>query len=306
MAWKSEWASQWKVWDVCTEGAGKEYNAPNSAFFVNAEICEKILKFPMPEPIFYEHLLIDNKKMSASVGNVIYPHEWLEVSRPEALKYLYMKKLAKTRSFSWQDLPKLEAEFDKVTSVALGKTVCEDKKEEFNQNKLYVYSLVKGRKPLPLQVDFSTIASFIQLFPREELISKLESCGLIKALSKEEKQQLEERISHAMLWLEKHAPADVKLKFLDALTDDIAVQIPTNLKPLISEISSKLPQLNSADDIQSLIFNSTKIHNIKPAELFKALYLLILGKPQGPKIGTLVLAIGKDKIISRLKQFCSS
>jgi lysyl-tRNA synthetase class 1 len=103
LVWKSEWAAQWKRWNVCSEGAGKEYESKNSAFWVNAEIAEKVLGFPFPEPIFYEHLIIGGVKMSASIGNVIYPSDWLKVSRPETLKYLYMKRLMKTRSFEWKD-----------------------------------------------------------------------------------------------------------------------------------------------------------------------------------------------------------
>ena len=68
-----------------------------SAWWVNAEICEKVLDFPMPVPIFYEYLIIDNQKMSASVGNVVYPRDWLEIARPELLRYFYNKRLMKTR-----------------------------------------------------------------------------------------------------------------------------------------------------------------------------------------------------------------
>ncbi|MBI2145065.1 lysine--tRNA ligase, partial [Candidatus Woesearchaeota archaeon] len=80
LAWKSEWAAQWARWGIATEGAGKEYQVPGSAFWINAEICERILDFPSPEPIFYEHLTIDGVKMSASLGNVVYPRQWLEVA----------------------------------------------------------------------------------------------------------------------------------------------------------------------------------------------------------------------------------
>ena len=53
LLWKSEWAAEWARWNIACEGAGKEYHVPNSAFWVNAEILEKILDFPMPVPFFY-------------------------------------------------------------------------------------------------------------------------------------------------------------------------------------------------------------------------------------------------------------
>src|SRR3989344_1029688 len=105
LMWKSEWAAQWAYFRVVAEGAGKEYQVPGSAFWVNAEICEQVLEFPMPEPIFYEHLMIDNVKMSASLGNVVYPRDWLEGASPELLRYYYNKRLMRQRSFSWKLLP---------------------------------------------------------------------------------------------------------------------------------------------------------------------------------------------------------
>ncbi|HLG23762.1 MAG TPA: lysine--tRNA ligase, partial [Candidatus Nanoarchaeia archaeon] len=105
LLWKSEWAAQWARWQVVSEGAGKEYQVPNSAFWINGEIVEKVLDYPMPEPIFYEHLTIDNQKMSASLGNVVYPKDWVEVAPTEILRLFYNKRLMTTRSFSWKDLP---------------------------------------------------------------------------------------------------------------------------------------------------------------------------------------------------------
>ncbi|MEK6852240.1 MAG: lysine--tRNA ligase, partial [Nanoarchaeota archaeon] len=112
LVWKSEWAAEWARWQVSSEGAGKEYQVPSSAWWVNAEICERILDFPMPFPIFYEHIMIEGKKMSASLGNVIYPVQWLEVAPPELLRVFYNKRLAQTRSVSWKELPALYAEYE--------------------------------------------------------------------------------------------------------------------------------------------------------------------------------------------------
>jgi len=82
LMWKGEWAAQWALWQVDCEGAGKEYVVPSSAWWVNGEIAEKVLDYPMPVPVFYEHLMIEGEKMSASLGNVVYPGDWLEVAPP--------------------------------------------------------------------------------------------------------------------------------------------------------------------------------------------------------------------------------
>ncbi|MDP3764952.1 MAG: lysine--tRNA ligase, partial [Nanoarchaeota archaeon] len=137
LAYKSEWASQWARWKISCEGAGKEYQVPNSAFWINAEICEKVLDFPSPEPFFYEHILIDNAKMSASIGNVVYPKDWLEVAPAELLRMFYNKRLMTTRSFSWKDLSNLYDEYDYMSKIYFGNLKLENKKEELHYKRLF-------------------------------------------------------------------------------------------------------------------------------------------------------------------------
>ena len=290
LVWKSEWAAQWNHWNVCSEGAGKEYEARNSAFWVNAEICEKVLHYPMPVPIFYEHLMIDGRKMSASVGNVVYPKEWVEVSRPEALKYLYMKRIMKSRSFSWHDVPNLELELDRAASE--------------KGNKLVEYSSIKGRKILPVPVDYGTIASLVQLFKEDSLLlGNLSESGLLaKKLAMEERSSLLERIGMARKWVEKYAPQEFKLSFLENLSKRETNAMDASAKKLLPALFKKLSPLDSAEEMQQAIFELAKASNVKPKLLFKAVYLALTGKDSGPRAGLLILALGKDRCLGRFKE----
>ncbi|MAG18276.1 MAG: lysine--tRNA ligase [Candidatus Diapherotrites archaeon] len=303
LIWKSEWAAQWKRWQVVSEGAGKEYNAPNSAWFVNAEICEKVLDYPMPEPIFYEHLFIDGQKMSASVGNVVYPHEWLEVGRPEALKLLYMKKLAKTRSFSWKDLPILESELDKAALADTLITELGDSKEKKQLQKLYHYSKVKGREAFPVQVDYSLVASLVTTIPDNQLLFEklVEMQEFDKQGLEKMKEQVFERMNHARNWVEKYVP-EKKLEFVEEYSVE---GIDEKTKKLFADIANELDKDNSVGEVQQRIFETAKANGIKPQDLFRSLYQVMIGKERGPKIGTLVFAFGKEKVIERLKEISS-
>jgi len=290
LVWKSEWAAQWKTWKVCSEGAGKEYEAKNSAFWVNAEICEKVLDFPMPVPIFYEHLTIDGKKMSASLGNVVYPKDWAEVARPETLKYLYMKRIMKSRSFSWRDVPNLELELDRALAS--------------EDNKLVFYSTIKGRKLSIAPVDYGTISSMVQLFSDDKaLLENLSNAGLVpKNISKEEKSTLLDRIKLARTWVEKYVPVESKLSFLENLSEKELSQIDPSAKKLIPKIVEALNPLNSAEELQQAIFETAKANDVQPKQAFKSIYLSLTGKVSGPRAGLLILALGKERCLERLKE----
>ncbi|HLD58407.1 MAG TPA: lysine--tRNA ligase [archaeon] len=299
MPWKSEWAMQWKLWHVCSEGAGKEYESRNSAFWINAEICEKLLHFPMAEPIFYEHLIVDGVKMSASLGNVVYPHDWVAVSRPETLRLLYLKKLMKTRSFSWREVPLLELELDRLFESVAEKKGSE---KELEQNKKLLHFVEMKSRPLPVpKPDFSTAIMLGQLFSENrQALEMLESMGVASGKeSKKEKEFLSERLGLAREFAKKFLPEEQKISFAPLQEID-SKKIGAQEKALFPEISKKILASKTAEEIQSLVFSEAKANNLEPKKLFSALYTAILNKETGPRFGSLVFAFGKEKVCSRL------
>src|SRR3989344_1883205 len=218
LVWKSEWASQWALWKVVSEGAGKEYQVPNSAFWINAEIVEKVHGFPSPAPIFYEHLMIDNVKMSASLGNVVYPKDWLEVAGPELLRLFYNKRLMTTRSFSWSNLPQLYDEYDYMAKIYLGKIKLENEKEELHYKRLFRISNLNEPEE-PLEITFSHAAIIAQVFSEEkDAVKSMERTGHYK---KEFHKRIFERIRNAKVWLDKYAPDDSKFILQKEVSKDL-------------------------------------------------------------------------------------
>ena len=293
LLWKSEWAAQWARWQVVSEGAGKEYQVPNSAWWINGEIVEKVIGFPMPVPIFYEHIMIDNQKMSASVGNVVYPKDWLEVAPPELLRMFYNKRLMTTRSFSWKDLPNLYDEYDYMAKVYLGNANLENKKEEAHFKRLFKVSHGKEIQK-PVELSFSHAAVIAQIFPNEEdAIKSMEKTG---HYNKEMHERIFERLRKAKIWLKKYAPEDVKF--------EVQKHVPKNIE--LSEKEKKalhmIAQLLIEKEYnEKSLFNefynvSNKIE-LNPADFFRAAYKVLLNKEKGPKLAPFILALGKEKVV---------
>jgi len=293
LAYKSEWAAQWVRWSVSCEGAGKEYQVPTSAFWINAEICEKVLNFPSPETFFYEHIMIDNQKMSASIGNVVYPREWLEVAPAELLRLFYNKRLMTTRSFSWKDLPNLYDEYDKIAKIYFGEIKSENKKEESHYKRLFEVSHGMQIKS-SVGLSFSHAAIIAQTFPNEEdAVKSMEKTGHYK---KEEHDAIFDRLHMAKLWLKKYAPEEVKF--------EIQKQVPKNLilTPKQKEALHKTANMIKEKDYdEKSLFEEfyciSKNLGMEPQEFFKAAYKVLLNKERGPKLAPFILALGKEKVI---------
>ena len=57
---------------------------------------------------------------------------------------------------------------------------------------------------------------------------------------------------------------------------------------------------HTEEETQYEIFEMAKRRDIKPGKLFKTTYLLLLGKPRGPKLGPFLLALNSDFVAKRL------
>ena len=292
LLWKSEWAAQWARWQVVSEGAGKEYQVPNSAFWINGEIVEKVLDYPMPEPIFYEHLTIDNQKMSASLGNVVYPKDWVEVAPTEILRLFYNKRLMTTRSFSWKDLPILYDDYDKLAKIYFGETILENKKEESHYKRLF--ELSSGKKmQKPLDMSFSHAAVIAQTFTDEDDIVK----GIAKTghYKKEDHDRIFERLRTVKIWLRKYAPYDVKFEVQKEVPKGVI--LTDKEKEALHIVAQKLKENEYTEQtLFEEFYNLSKSLELKPQEFFKAAYKVLLNKERGPKLAPFILALGKEKV----------
>jgi lysyl-tRNA synthetase class 1 len=52
-------------------------------------IVKELFGYDPPEPVLYEHILVDGQKMSKSLGNIVTLEEMLEVVKPEILRFFF-------------------------------------------------------------------------------------------------------------------------------------------------------------------------------------------------------------------------
>ena len=305
LLYKSELAVQWAHWNVAAEGFGKEYQLPGSAFWINGEIAEKVLGFPMPVPIFYEHLLIDGEKMSASKGNVIYPADWLKSAPPELLRFLYNKKLMKSRSFSWSVLPNLFDDFDMHERVYFGKENLANEKEREHMKRLYEISCLSLPKNMPAQIPFDFAAMVSQIFSEDRFSQALEvfkSSGHLKGKpAKAEEDAIKARLSFARNWVKEHGPEQYKIKLLER--PPLGLKLSKEQKHVLQELASLLEKKPlKQEELHSLFWEIARKHGVSPQEFFRAAYTVLLGRDSGPKLAHFILAVGQKKIAELLRQ----
>jgi len=296
LMWKSEWAAQWARWKVCSEGAGKEYQVPGSAFWVNGEIVEKVLKFPMPEPIFYEHLIIDGKKMSASLGNIVYPHEWLIIAPPELLRLLYLKDPMRVRDFKWEDVPRIFDERDELEKIYHGKKKIENERDKITLCRLFEMIQIKPlKKTYQPKIPFDLLLEIIKILPEKNqlnfTLNKLKELGHIKTVTPGLKTGIKERLFYGKNWFEKFGKKE-----------EVRIEVTDKEKNAIKDLIKVIEMEKDGEKLQTEIFKVAKNHGIKPSKFFRLIYQIILNQNRGPRLGPYVIQRGKKEMIKLLEK----
>ncbi len=293
LMWKGEWATQWAHWGVVAEGAGKEYQVPGSAWWVNAEICERVLGFPMPVPIFYEYLLIDGAKMSASVGNVVYPRQWKEIARPELLRFIYNKRLMKTRTFSWTDLPTIREDYNRHERIFYNKEKPRNEKDGAHAKRLYELSQLKVSRKMPLQLPFRLCTMVVQIFgvDVDKALEVLKKTGHVEG--KVNRDEVRVFLARVKKWADAYAPESYRITM-----QPCAKGLGKKEKGYLLGFAGGL---RGTEGVKELCRSLMEKEGIPSKEFFANVYMLLFGKDHGPRLAEFVEVYGRNRVADAIE-----
>jgi lysyl-tRNA synthetase class 1 len=125
----------------------------------------------------------------------------------------------------------------------------------------------------------------------EEFITeKLQSYGYLQK-NQVLDGRLKVRIKYAFNWIKDFE--EIK---------ETAVSLTNEEKTAVAELIEVLKAEGEAEKIQNAIFNTAKKHGLPLGNFFKTLYTILIGVPQGPRLGPYILAMGKQNVIDALER----
>jgi lysyl-tRNA synthetase class I len=68
------------------------------------------------------------------------------------------------------------------------------------------------------------------------------------------------------------------------------------MKGEIVSFTEKLSSSMSAENIHNLVYTIAKEAGVSTSDLFKAIYLCLISKDHGPRLGKLIVAIGVERV----------
>jgi lysyl-tRNA synthetase class 1 len=295
LTWKSEFAARWKALDIRFEAYGKDIA---DSVKINDRICREVLCFEPPSHAKYEMFLDKGgKKISKSAGNVFTPQVWFRYGSQQSLLLLMLKRFVGTRTLDVSDIPSYMNELDVLEDVYFGKKQV-SARDVAKLKGLYKYCWVMNPPAKPnIHVPYNLLAFLVKMAPKECLnnfvTEKLQNYGYLPK-NQQVEAELEKRVEYALNWVRDFN--EIK---------ETPVNLTETEETAVAELVNVLKDADEPDEIQNAIFNAAKTNGLKPGAFFRTLYSILMGAPQGPRLGPYILAMGKQNVIAALRRALS-
>ncbi|MCK4443621.1 MAG: lysine--tRNA ligase [Thermoplasmata archaeon] len=312
--WRLEWPSLWKILHVDIEPFGKDHATPGGSRDSCKDIAKNIMDLEPPFGIPYEWVGMsrdgtDMGDMSSSSFKGFTPREWLELGEPEALRFTYLQTNPSKRIVL--DLAKMDVYHDHLDSGHRDYWG-EDKDEPGDlRSRSYEISAVDRvlREDMYI-VPFKEASLLTQISPSEDklqwVVSRLRDTGkLTRELSDDESQYLSERMVLADHWIKTHAPEDLQVHLMEELPVGVRNELTEDDVRSLSIFKERLEGTDwNEDALKETMMSASKGEGfpVDTRRFFRNLYLVLLGKEQGPRAAPFLSILQKDFVIQRLEE----
>ncbi len=287
MQWKADWAMRWVGLGVDYEMAGKDLSESVKL----SSAITRILGCVPPEGLSYELFLDENgSKISKSKGNGISMEEWLTYGTPESLSLYMYQSPRKAKKLYFDVIPKTVDEY----LMHLNKFASLEGKEKYASPIWHIHGENPPKEDVPV-----TFALLLNLVSASNAADKETLWGFISNYEQDatpEKHPLLDQLAgYALVYYENFVKPNKNYR------------TPTNkeiaaLKALKEQINA-MPDNASASDLQTAVFSVGKDQNYENLrEWFGALYEILLGQKEGPRMGSFIALYGKDKFIELINK----
>jgi lysyl-tRNA synthetase class 1 len=305
LTWRLDWAGRWKLLGVTCEPFGKDHAAAGGSWDTSSVIIERIFDYPKPLPLEYEHFIVGGERMSKSKGNVVTLGELLDVVPPEIVRYVLVRTDAnKHKDFDWAKIPQLVDEFERVERIYYGLEEPSPREDPEDLRRIYELSLTEPGAPEELhQVPFGHLLTLVQLYPDAgAMLATLRRTGEVpEGLAEDQVARIVAKAENARNWVERFAPGDQRFSPMDELTDEARGMLSVEQRAYLTRLSGRLEDTQwTGQAIHDAVHGLSKEVGLRARDAFGAVYIALLGRTRGPRVGYFLASMDRDWVVSRL------
>lgn len=309
LVWKVDWPMRWAYENVVFEAGGVDHSSPGSSFTVGSELVSAIFDGEPPEYVPYSFVGTDGAaKMSSSRGGAPTPTDALAVIEAPILRRLYCREPRKSFTIAFNEkLANLYDEWDRLSrNVAAGKASA----GELATHTRSVGSATVTLPTTPRPLHFRSLASVIDITQGDEAQLRRIAEGMAEGGPLASLDELRPRLDRATTWVWTYLPEAERTHVRDTPdTHTLGSLDPTDAEA-IRLLVDGLDDNWSLDGLTTLVYGIPKQQRGIPVDskekdpelqaaqraFFALLYRLLVGRDTGPRLPTLLLAVGADRI----------
>lgn len=309
LPWRIDWPMRWAYEQVRFEPGGKDHSSDGGSYDTAKQIVAQVYGGWAPEYVAYDFVSIKGRggKISSSSGEVVTVADCLRIYEPKLLRWIFASYRPNTEFAISFDLDaiKLYDEYDRALALAHqaedgGKN---DKKRQVARRTLDLADpagkrIVPGTEP-PSQPAFRPLSVILQVYDGdlERTRAHYERRGELH--DDAERELFDVRARCVWNWIEEFAPDDFKYRIrrepvVRALEGDVRVAMQR-----LVEVLAANPDIGEDELVPHMktLFDGL---SIGATEFFPVVYDLLIDRPKGPKLTTLVSVMGTARALPLL------
>ena len=290
VGWKVDWALRWMDLDVDYEMYGKDLI---ESARISSALTRALQKTP-PAGMSYEMFLDeDGSKISKSDGSGLSIDDWLEYGPLESLSYFIFQRPEKARKLSVNIVPQTIDRYLRERTKFGG---VETQKSPLDSAIFFVDAdkVDSGQRcGYDCEVAFSTLLNFVGVLNTDDR-------GVIWDYLRDHDETVEDNpelvgnlIKCALRYYCDHMESTKDFH----LPDD-------EVMPAVDQFCEFLRHYdgNDAEEIQTAAYDAGNDNDVPLGDWFRAMYQLMLGQEQGPRLGTFVQLYGVDETLELIER----
>jgi lysyl-tRNA synthetase, class I len=310
LVWKVDWPMRWAYERVTFEPAGVDHSSPGSSFTVGGHLVKEIFGGEMPLHFGYAFVGTagGSSKMSSSSGGAPTPADALEILEAPLVRWLYARRRPEqsfTIAFT-DEVGRTYDEWDALTRKIADGTA------EPGAVPAYRRAAATAEGPLPVTprpIQFRTLASVADITAGDET----QILRILRDLTPEDPvatlDEVRPRLDRAESWVAGYMDPAARTVVRREPDLDRLADLTDPERTEIKILTERMGDYWSLPALTTLLYGIPKLQRGLPldappdAELkvaqrtwFALLYQLLVGKEKGPRLPTLLLALGQDRI----------
>ncbi|GAB4186019.1 MAG: lysine--tRNA ligase [Thalassobaculales bacterium] len=286
LQWKADWAMRWHALGVDYEMSGKD-------LIPSVELSSKIQRIlgsRPPEGFNYE-LFLDDKgqKISKSKGNGLTVEEWLRYAPQESLSLYMFQQPRRAKRLYFDVIPRAVDDYRSF----LEKFPAEEPAQRLENPAWHIHD---GAPPAPDSgLGFGILLNLASVCGAED---KAVLWGFIRryqpGASPQTNPMLDRLAAGAVAYFQDQVKPKRRFRAPDAAERAALAELAGDL--------AALPAEADAESLQNVFYETGKRHFSDLRGWFKALYEILLGQDQGPRMGSFTALYGKAETVTLIKR----